>query len=216
MRSTQISAEHWWEFLQRGSQHLAKLEHEVQQWQVDTAELQRLELENAALRQQLSRDHGPTEQVAQWYGSDQQWFLDLGCEEGVREGALVTADGAFVGVVKASHFSYSEVQAWDDPSWRLASKVGTESAYGVFSFGRSIPEVEEVPSVYKDSVGAVVVTAGQEHVPPTYILGTVQEVVEEEGFGTVRMVVDPVIDLKKIFYVRVETIDGNVCSQENQ
>lgn len=202
----------WWQFTVRGAQHLAQLENEVRRWQVDQTRLHELEAENTALRAELHFPLSPDERVAPWYGSEQQWFVGLGCEEGVEVGSLVTADGVFVGTVEKTFASYSEVRTWDDPNWRLAVKVGTESAYGVFSFGRSIPEVEEVAIQYKDAVGASVRTAGYADIPPNYLIGTVQEVREEAGFGTVRMVVDPAVDLYSIQVVRVEVREEDTCS----
>lgn len=213
MQSAQQRFANWWQFTWRGAEHLAQLEHEIRVGQVDQVRLQQLEEENAVLRSELNFPIDSSERVAKWYGNDQEWFINLGCEDGVESGALVTADGVFVGTVETVFSSYSEVKTWSDPSWRLAVKVGTESAYGVFSFGRSIPEVEEVPIVYKNLLGAQVRTAGQADAPPNYLLGKVQEIIEEPGFGTVRMVVDPAIDFRDIVFVRVESKGKNICLQ---
>jgi len=207
----QRRGEEWWRFLNQGASHLEKLESEVRALQVDSAQLEQLRRENESLRGQLVRPLSSGEQVAQWYGSSPEWFIDLGCQDGIQEKALVTYDGAFVGVTQKVHTSYSTVRTWEDPSWRLATKVGTESAYGVFSFARSVPEVEEVPASYTHLENAFVVTAGQEDVPPDFVIGQVQEVLSEPGFGTVRLVLDPIIDHKKLNFVRVAAEKEDVC-----
>lgn len=218
VRSFVQGVQTWWQFTSNGAEHITRLEEEVQQLYFDRTRVQVLEAENAALREELDQPLRDDRGLAQWYGSDQQWFIDIGCQSGVQPGNLVSYENAFVGIVERAYPSYSEVRTWDDPDWRLAVKVGTASAYGVFSVARSLPEVEEVtgaaanPTLLQD---ALVVTAGQQYVSPNYVVGKVQEVIAEEGFGTVRLVVDPVIDLRKLQFVRVVKKSEDVCQEQN-
>ncbi len=218
IRAQQQNVQRWWVFTQQGGQHIARLESEVQNIRFDQAQLRVLQEENTALRAELSRPVRKNWQVAQWYGSSSQWFIDVGCRSGIQPGNVVAFENAFIGVVQDVYPTYSTVRTWEDPTWRLAAVVplpeSTASAYGIFSVGRSIPMVEEVSSsVSLDAFSQeYVFTAGQELVPPKYFLGTVERVESEPGFGTGTFVVRPAVAFQELDFVRVETENEATCS----
>jgi len=218
IRNYQQRGYSWWQFIQHGAEHLAQAEYEISQLSLDAAYIHTLEEENRALQKEVGRTLSDDWVLAEWYGSPAQWFVDVGCRDGIVVGSVVTKDRAFVGIVSAVFDRYSEVRTWDDPSWRLAVKVGSESARGVFSVGGGYPEVSEVPMAIEKSeylVGESVVTAGQDHVPANRLLGKVLSSQSEPGFGTVRLVVDPVFDFSDIQFVSVVRENTSSCDRES-
>lgn len=200
-----------WQFWQEGAARLAQLENDFARLQIDRAELSRLHQENQQLGSTNTVAHSNV--LARWYGSKNNWFVSVGCTSGVVVQSPVLFQGALVGQVSEVTPNYSRVQTWDDPSWRLAVKVGTQSAQGVFHSERGLWEVTDVLRGNAVESKSTVVTAGQGLLPGDVPLASVDSVREETGFGTLSLIVQPLLRLEELRWVEVlPGTGGDVCS----
>jgi rod shape-determining protein MreC len=103
--------------------------------------------------------------------------IDRGTDDGIGVGdAVVTASGSFVGLIGSTGALKSTVRALGDPAIQIAARIyGTPITGLVHSTGGSLV----FDLVRKDEAvveGAVIVTSGDDRLPPAFILGTVSSI----------------------------------------
>lgn len=198
------------EFIIEGGRRLAAAEHELSQQRVAQQIVRDLEKENNLLRQELGRPSAE-KPMYRLYGGGQNWFIDGGCQHGVKEGAPVLYEGSLVGLIGKVDESFSAVKVLSDRTQRLPVSVGTASAQGIFAASRGAPEIGQLS--LRDAVveGDSVTTLGFGLVPPGLAIGRVSLVQTERNTGTTNVGVELEFLPQEAQWVRVEQEKGNTC-----
>ncbi|MDH5760237.1 MAG: rod shape-determining protein MreC [Gemmatimonadota bacterium] len=157
--------------------------------------LEGLEDENRTLRGllSLSRRAGPTFRASSALrpgtpGSESLFFVDVGTDDGVREGAPVVDRHGLLGVIREVRGSSAVGMDWTHPDFRASAMLADGSMYGMVESRRGLfrevdrlvlngtPYYEDVPA------GTLVLTSGLGGVFPRGIpVGRIESVAVEEG-----------------------------------
>lgn len=191
-----------WQLQRQLAEKVIQLESDLATQSVEYAELTRLRNENAELRQ-MQLSPSSRRLPSEWWGVPRSWWVNQGCHDGVRVGNPVVADGVFVGEVTQVLPQVSAVRTLDSLDWQFPVRVGTQSAVGIFSTARGMTEVREVSQTVAIQAGDVVFTPGSPTQPAYLPLARVTEVQPEVGFGTWRIVAEPLRVPTQLRFVEV-------------
>jgi rod shape-determining protein MreC len=210
-------------------------ENEALRSQIADLQAQRINDEGAAeelaalreqldLRNSLEFDSVVAEVVAGSISNFDGFVVEInrGRDDGVREGMpVLTAGGGLIGRVDEAGRQRSRIQLISDPAMSVgALVVGTEEVAIVSGGGQDAPlEVGRgsVRVAAEVDVGDVLVSAGGERspYPPGLPIGTVSEVITDEGALEKRLLVEPTERPERLRFVTVVLFDpGDVVPSD--
>jgi rod shape-determining protein MreC len=120
-------------------------------------------------------------------GSESMFFVDVGTEDGVAEGAPVVDRHGLVGVIREARPGMSVGMDWTHPDFRASAMLADGTGYGMVENRRGeFRELDRLVlngTAYYESVpvGVAVLTSGLGVLPRGIPIGTVDGVAEVEG-----------------------------------
>lgn len=193
---------------QRGAQRLAYLENEVIRLEsiVATQQIASSELSTATpgatISSGLARDDLTH---AAWYGAGTTWFVNVGCEQGVRPNQAVVFQGVLVGKIARVFRGYSEVQTWYSSDWRIQVRIGSDGPTGLLTHYHGSMVVTELPVRADVQVGAPVFTVGDGLFAPRVVVGQVRSIEDQPGDGGKLLQIEPFLRYSNLQNVSVHT-----------
>lgn len=125
--------------------------------------------------------------------------VDVGSNEGVKNGMPVISGDGLVGKVILTGPNYAQVMPIYNTTFNVSARVQSSQAYGIVSWtGERYGEMvmNYVPQTIRVDTGAVVETSGYSNqYPPGLPIGTITRVEPVEGKETQKLFLKPYVDL---------------------
>ncbi len=194
------------------SRQNAELKEQVRNLQQEKIILQQYRLENERLRTELGyRSDSPLNLAsAKVINRDPTNFsqtivIDIGAEQGVKEGAAVLSGGVFVGRISSVQTFTSSVMLVTDPQSKIDAQISSSGDNGIlrgsYGSGMILDMISQNASVAK---GDEVVTFGLSgSVPKGLLIGTVGEFQSQKNDILQKVTIVPSVDLKGLSFVSV-------------
>jgi cell shape-determining protein MreC len=147
-------------------------------------------------------------------GSESMFLVDVGYDEGVREGAPVVGARGLLGVIREVRGRTSVGMDWTHPDFRVSAMLENGTTFGI---------VENVRGTFREQdrlmlngtayhedvgVGTLVITSGLGVVPRGIPIGTIESTAEVQGTWRKSYWLLPAVEPGSVTHVLVETVDG--------
>lgn len=194
------------------SRQNAELKEQVRNLQQEKVILQQYRLENERLRTELGyRKDSPLNFAAAKVISrdptnfSQTVVIDIGADQGIKEGAAVLSEGVLVGRVSNVQSFTSSVMLVTDPQSKIDAQISSSGDNGIlrgsYGSGMVLDMISQNASVVK---GDEVVTFGLTgSVPKGLLIGTVGEFQSQKNDILQKVTIIPSVDLKGLYFVSV-------------
>lgn len=170
-------------FWRSGSMKIEYLEQRVRELTVEAEKVVNLEAENKALKEQIGISLTKERKMllAGVAGSSQNFLIDKGTKDGVKEGMAVIYKDIFLGRAGKVFDNSSLVTLITDPLSKVTAVTSKTRAKGIvvgqFGSGASIEKVLTEDTLSKDDI---VLTSGEGGVLKGYLIGKIAEVKKED------------------------------------
>jgi rod shape-determining protein MreC len=148
-------------------------------------------------------------------GSESMFIVDVGYDEGVREGAPVVGTRGLVGVIREVRGRSSVGMDWTHPDFRVSAMLVDGTTFGIVENVRgAFREQDRLrlngTAYHEDAgVGTLVVTSGLGGVFPRGIpIGRVESTAEVQGTWLKSYWLLPAVEPGSVTHVLVERVDG--------
>ena len=148
-------------------------------------------------------------------GSEGMFLVEVGFDEGVREGAAVVSARGLVGVIREVRGRSSVGMDWNNPDFRASAMLVDGTTFGIVENVRgTFREQDRLMlngTAYHEDVreGTLVVTSGLSGVLPRGIpIGRVESTAEVQGGWRKSYWLRPAVEPGSVTHVLVETVDG--------
>lgn len=203
------SAMYWWKWWRRGPAYLAQLEHESVMWQERQATFSALLAEQERLRAALELPAPPRVRRVGWYGGGTNWFVEMGCREGLQVGEAITYQGNLLGITQETLEHVSRVQTVRTAEWSVPVRVQPAGAMALAQTRRGFLELAGVPLATTLKVDDLVVTVGGERIPGNIPIGLVQSAVEQPELGAWQVTLKPFVRPEDALFAEVFELNSS-------
>lgn len=193
------------------SQQIIELQTQIRQLAIDQNQLATCLEENEHLKKLLGAPLPADWQfkMARVVGLTDKMKLDLGADDGLKEGMTVVSENIYVGRIMTIGDNYSLVQLSSDINSRIPVVIKKTAASGVQARGLLVGQfggkllldkVLQEESLYQ---GDLVVTAGEEGYLPDLVIGQIKEVLKGTAEVYQQAVVSSLVDYSSLRFVFV-------------
>lgn len=148
-------------------------------------------------------------------GSESMFLVDVGREQGVREGAPVVSARGLVGVIQDVQGRSARGIDWTSPDFRASAMLVDGATFGIVETVRgAFREQDRLllnGTAYHESVpvGTLVITSGLGAVYPRGIpIGTIESIADVQGEWLRSYWLRPAVQPGSVTHVLVETVEG--------
>jgi rod shape-determining protein MreC len=147
-------------------------------------------------------------------GSESMFLVDVGYDEGVREGAPVVSGSGLVGVIRDVRGRSSVGMDWTHPDFRVSAMLVDGTTFGIVENVRgTFREQDRLMlngTAYHEDVreGMLVITSGLGLVPRGVPIGTIESTAEVQGTWRKSYWLRPAVEPGSVTHVLVETVDA--------
>jgi len=147
-------------------------------------------------------------------GSESMFLVDVGYDQGVREGAPVVAARGLVGVIREVWGRSAVGMDWTHPDFRASAMLEDGTTFGIVENVRgTFREQDRLVlngTAYHESVGegALVITSGLGVFPRGIPIGRVEGTAEVQGGWRKSYWLRPAVEPGSVTHVLVQTVDG--------